>query len=79
MSEARAVTNFSGNAVATLLLGKWVGELDRERADRVLNGEDPFDEATMLDDDEDEEAPEAAPERSADAGPSAAPIGASQR
>jgi aerobic C4-dicarboxylate transport protein len=79
MSEARAVTNFSGNAVATLLLGKWVGELDRERADRVLNGEDPFDEATMLDDDEDEENPEAAPERSADAGPSGAPIGASQR
>ena len=79
MSEARAITNFSGNAVATLLLGKWVGEFDRERADRVLNGEDPFDEATMLDDDEDEENPEAAPERSADAGPSAAPIGASQR
>ena len=79
MSEARAITNFSGNAVATLLLGKWVGEFDRERADRVLNGEDPFDEATMLDDDEDEENPEAAPERSADAGPSGAPIGASQR
>ena len=26
MSEARALTNFSGNAVATLLIGKWVGE-----------------------------------------------------
>jgi aerobic C4-dicarboxylate transport protein len=53
MSEARALTNFSGNAVATLLLGKWVGEFDRERADRVLDGRDPFDEATMLDDHDD--------------------------
>ena len=29
MSEARAVTNFSGNAVATVTIGKWVGELDQ--------------------------------------------------
>jgi aerobic C4-dicarboxylate transport protein len=50
MSEARAVTNFAGNAVATVLIGHWVGEFDRARADRVLAGEDPFDEATMLDD-----------------------------
>jgi aerobic C4-dicarboxylate transport protein len=52
MSEARAVTNFSGNAVATLLIGKWVGEIDRDRARLVLDGGDPFDEATMIDDDE---------------------------
>jgi aerobic C4-dicarboxylate transport protein len=52
MSEARAVTNFSGNAVATVIIGKWVGEFDRERADAVLSGQDPFDEATMLDDPE---------------------------
>lgn len=52
MSEARAVTNFSGNAVATVLIGKWVGEFDREQARRALSGEDPFDEATMIDDDE---------------------------
>ena len=45
MSEARAVTNFSGNAVATLLIGKWVGEFDRERAGAGARGEDPFDEA----------------------------------
>jgi aerobic C4-dicarboxylate transport protein len=51
MSEASAVTNFSGNAVATLLIGHWTGELDRVQADRVLSGDDPFDEATMLDDD----------------------------
>ena len=52
MSEARAVTNFSGNAVATVLIGKWVGEFDADQARRVLRGEDPFDEATMIDDDE---------------------------
>jgi aerobic C4-dicarboxylate transport protein len=52
MSEARALTNFSGNAVATVLIGKWVNEFDRDQAKRVLSGEEPFDEATMLDDEE---------------------------
>jgi len=47
MSEARAVTNFTGNAVATVLVGKWTGQLDRDRADRVLTGELPFDEAAF--------------------------------
>ncbi|MET7880826.1 cation:dicarboxylase symporter family transporter [Micromonospora profundi] len=58
MSEARALTNFAGNAVATVLVGTWTGEFDRERAAGVLRGDDPFDEATMLDehDDEDESA-----------------------
>jgi aerobic C4-dicarboxylate transport protein len=44
MSEARAVTNFTGNAVATVLVGTWTGEFDKERAERVLSGLDPFDE-----------------------------------
>jgi aerobic C4-dicarboxylate transport protein len=52
MSEARAVTNFSGNAVATVVIGKLVGELDAERAKAVLSGREPFDEETMLDDTE---------------------------
>ncbi len=56
MSEARAVTNFSGNAVATVLIGNWVGEFDREKSARVLAGDDPFDESDMLDDGESEEA-----------------------
>jgi len=47
MSEARALTNFTGNAVATLLIGRWVGELDGERARRVLAGELRFDEASV--------------------------------
>jgi aerobic C4-dicarboxylate transport protein len=50
MSEARALTNFAGNSVATVLVGKWTGEFDPAQAGRVLRGEDPFDEATMLDD-----------------------------
>jgi aerobic C4-dicarboxylate transport protein len=49
MSEARAVTNFAGNAVATVLIGSWTGGLDRGKFDRVLAGHDPFDETTMLD------------------------------
>jgi aerobic C4-dicarboxylate transport protein len=57
MSEARALTNFAGNAVATVLIGNWVGEFDRDRAGRVLRGDDPFDEASMLDRHEDK-APE---------------------
>jgi aerobic C4-dicarboxylate transport protein len=52
MSEARAVTNFSGNAVATVLIGKWVREFDADQAKRVFSGEDPFDEATMIDDED---------------------------
>jgi aerobic C4-dicarboxylate transport protein len=49
MSEARAVTNFSGNAVATLVIAHWVKEIDRPQADRVFTGEDPFDDLDMLD------------------------------
>ena len=49
MSEARAVTNFSGNAVATLLVGTWTNSIDREQVDQVLAGHAPFDETTMLD------------------------------
>ncbi|MFC4104946.1 cation:dicarboxylate symporter family transporter [Micromonospora zhanjiangensis] len=51
MSEARALTNFAGNAVATVLVGTWTGGFDRDRARTVLAGEDPFDETTMVDDD----------------------------
>jgi aerobic C4-dicarboxylate transport protein len=50
MSEARALTNFAGNSVATVLVGTWTKEFDRAKADRVLAGDEPFDESTMLDD-----------------------------
>jgi aerobic C4-dicarboxylate transport protein len=38
MSEARAITNLIGNAVATMVIAKWNGALDMERARRVLDG-----------------------------------------
>ena len=41
MSECRALTNFIGNGVATVVVAKWEGELDMERMDAVLNGNDP--------------------------------------
>ena len=50
MSEARALTNFAGNAVATVLVGTWTKEFDRAQARTVLAGQDPFDETTMTDD-----------------------------
>jgi aerobic C4-dicarboxylate transport protein len=51
MSEARALTNFAGNAVATVLIGTWTGEFDRAKAAEVLAGRNPFDETTQLDED----------------------------
>ena len=36
MSECRALVNFYGNAVATLAIAKWDGNLDLDRARRVL-------------------------------------------
>ncbi|MFI2431079.1 cation:dicarboxylate symporter family transporter [Streptomyces sp. NPDC018693] len=49
MSEARALTNFAGNAVATVLVGTWTKEIDKGRVRQVLAGELPFDEKTLLD------------------------------
>ncbi|GHK01127.1 cation:dicarboxylate symporter family transporter [Streptomyces sp. NPDC003753] len=49
MSEARALTNFAGNAVATVLIGTWTKEIDKERVRQVLAGQLPFDETTLLD------------------------------
>ena len=49
MSEARALTNFSGNAVATLVIANWVNEIDKDQTQRVFSGEDPFDDTDMLD------------------------------
>lgn len=47
MSEVRALTNFIGNAVATLVVARWEGELDEARLAAVLNGEVPMDEEGM--------------------------------
>ncbi|WP_166969695.1 cation:dicarboxylate symporter family transporter [Brevibacterium atlanticum] len=47
MSEARALTNFTGNAVATLLIGKWTNEIDLDQARATLSGQSPFDELSL--------------------------------
>jgi aerobic C4-dicarboxylate transport protein len=39
MSEARAITNLIGNAVATVVIARWDGALDLEHARRVLAGQ----------------------------------------
>ena len=39
MSEARALTNFIGNSVATLVVAKWCNALDVPRMNAVLNNE----------------------------------------
>jgi len=38
MSEARSLTNFIGNGVATVVVSRWEGELDRETLSRELAG-----------------------------------------
>lgn len=39
MSEARALTNLVGNGVATIVIGKWCGQLNRKRLQMHLNHE----------------------------------------
>src|SRR6476660_9920392 len=43
LSEARALTNLSGNAIATIVIANWVKEIGHDQANRVFSGEDPFD------------------------------------
>ena len=38
MSECRALTNFVGNAVATIVVARWENELDEAQLARVLSG-----------------------------------------
>ena len=39
MSEARALTNLIGNGVATVVVGKWTGDLDTARMQAVLDNQ----------------------------------------
>ncbi|WP_302052419.1 dicarboxylate/amino acid:cation symporter [Devosia sp. WQ 349K1] len=39
MSECRALTNLTGNAVACLVVARWEGELDVEQMNKALSGE----------------------------------------
>ncbi len=44
MSEARAITNLIGNGVATVVVSRWEGELDLERARGILAGVEVMEE-----------------------------------
>lgn len=49
MSECRALTNFTGNAVATIVVAAWEGELDRKKLDEGLSRQvDPSDLETAV-------------------------------
>jgi aerobic C4-dicarboxylate transport protein len=41
MSECRSLTNFIGNAVATVVVSRWEGTLDRDALDAALRGAEP--------------------------------------
>jgi aerobic C4-dicarboxylate transport protein len=41
MSECRSLTNFIGNAVATVVVARWDKALDRDALNRALNGDGP--------------------------------------
>ena len=45
MSEARAITNLIGNALAAVVVAKWDNGLDISRMHRILDGEAATDEA----------------------------------
>jgi aerobic C4-dicarboxylate transport protein len=38
MSECRSLTNFVGNAVATIVVSRWENALDHQRLDAALHG-----------------------------------------
>jgi aerobic C4-dicarboxylate transport protein len=50
MSEARALTNFAGNAIATVVVGTLTNDIDTTQMTRVLAGGDPFDEDSLAED-----------------------------
>lgn len=48
MSECRALTNFVGNGVASVVVSKWENELDKDRMNAVLSGTYVEDDAKGL-------------------------------
>lgn len=39
MGIARALGNYIGNCVATVVIASWVGDIDKDRARRILDGQ----------------------------------------
>lgn len=69
MSEARAITNTIGNAVGTMAIARWVGGMDRDRVQKVLNGAvDPEDLDAIY------ETPVDAPDEASDTSYTAPPV-----
>ena len=48
MSECRALTNLVGNAVATIVVARWEGELDTNKLAQALNGDFADEDALAL-------------------------------
>ncbi len=44
MSEARALTNLVGNSLATIVVAKWVGQLDTAQLNEALNNPEMVDQ-----------------------------------
>jgi len=48
MSQMRSLTNLIGNGVATIVVAKWEGEFDQDRATRILaNGASETEEVNV--------------------------------
>ncbi|WP_306366397.1 C4-dicarboxylate transporter DctA [Nocardiopsis sp. CC223A] len=74
MSEARALTNLTGNAVGTLVIARWTGGLDRDRLKYVLDAPNTIDmDALMSPDREDSGKNDGAPARDTGAAGAEAP------
>ncbi|MHC9084253.1 dicarboxylate/amino acid:cation symporter [Luteimonas sp. RIT-PG2_3] len=48
MSECRSLTNFIGNAVATVVVSRWENALDRDQLARVLDGHAPLEKVPAV-------------------------------
>jgi aerobic C4-dicarboxylate transport protein len=46
MAEIRAATNLTSNAIATMVIARWCGAVDMDRARRVLDGDDADEPST---------------------------------
>jgi aerobic C4-dicarboxylate transport protein len=72
MVASKGAAGVSGSGIAVLASGlqshkpalvDWTGEVDKERVDRVLAGELPFDEKTLLDEKDGDDHLDGVPEQ----------------
>lgn len=65
LNEGRVFINVLGNAVATIVIGRWEKDFDMDRARAVLHGTEPDELPTSSDENEDFETDERGPEHTA--------------